>query len=205
MGIGIGSMHKLLPSSTGAILSSLPNIPDRERCRPAPLLIMNMRQAMPVRMPNRWNATIFIACNRYLFRCTNSHSLQNLDISTFRFRIPLHAIYQHSLIPLTSWSYHRSPWSIRCTGATIHKYFMWLLLPTSLSPNPDLRRRRAWHPAATAQELGVRETLPKCYSPTYRLWPLLINKEIDLLRLTVGLGSMWYLGELYFLPFLCIA
>ena len=38
MGMRIGIRHKLPPSSAGASFSSLPKIPDRERCRPPPLL-----------------------------------------------------------------------------------------------------------------------------------------------------------------------
>ena len=123
MGMGTGSMHKLLPSSTGAILSSLPNIPDRERCRPAPLLNTNKRQAIPVRMPNRWNATIFIACNHCLFRCAKltfpskfrhfnfliqdptachlsifTHSIDILILSSLTMEYPMHrSRYSHVL------------------------------------------------------------------------------------------------------------
>ena len=80
--MGTGSMYKLLPSSTGAILSSLPNIPNRERCRPAPLLNTNKRQAMPVRMPNRWNATIFYRLQSLSISLRETHIA--FKISTFQ-------------------------------------------------------------------------------------------------------------------------
>ena len=38
MGMRTGIRHKLPPSSAGASFSSMPNIPDRELCRPPPLL-----------------------------------------------------------------------------------------------------------------------------------------------------------------------
>ena len=143
MGTGIGSMHKLLPSSTGAILSSLPNIPYRERCKPAPLLIMNKRQAMPVRMPNRWNATIFIACNRCLFRCTKltfPSKFRHFNISIQDPTACHLSTFTHSfdILILSSLTMehpmHRSHYSqVLYVGA----------IPTSLSPNPDVRRSRA--------------------------------------------------------------
>ena len=47
----------------------------------------------------------------------------------------------YSLTKLLPALAHRELCPIRCTGAAIHKCFMWLLSPTSLSPDPDSWRR----------------------------------------------------------------
>ena len=70
MGLRAGIRHQLPPSSAGASFYSLPKIPTVSAADPAQHRQRGkLCQIWLVRMPRRRNATIFIACNRCLFRC----------------------------------------------------------------------------------------------------------------------------------------
>ena len=67
MGISIGNSHKLPPSSTGAMFPSPLNMPDRERCRPATLLNIDICGLWLDPDIQAGGTPILIACNSNIF------------------------------------------------------------------------------------------------------------------------------------------
>ena len=66
-----------------------------------------------------------------------AHSFQNFDFLDLSLLNPIAAIHQYWLILIITGYHRRFLSTIRCTGATNYKCFMWLLLPISPSPDPD--------------------------------------------------------------------
>ena len=78
MGMRTGIKNKPPPSSAGVLFSSLPKIPDRERCRPATLLNTDKRQLYQI-----WPSPDAKAQERH-----HSYRLQSMLISPRETHIP---------------------------------------------------------------------------------------------------------------------
>ena len=120
----IWDLHKLSPSSAGALFTSPLNTPDRavdpQHCSTSTR--GDYARLGLVQLPSRWNATIFMLA----FRCANTTCFFNI-FRLFNFSILLtdgipsiniDIIFRY---PITC---RRSPWTIQCTGGTIHKWFI---------------------------------------------------------------------------------